>query len=80
VRAAAAAGPTDLDAQLDVADLDLSGGHVEDAFDRLLVLFPKLDADGKNAVRTRLLELFEVVGLTDPMVNAARLRLTNLLY
>lgn len=80
VREAAAASPDGLEAQLDVADLDLSGGHVADAFDRLLVLYPKLDADGKNAVRTRLLDLFEVVGVTDPLVNAARLRLTNLLY
>src|SRR4029453_17742917 len=37
----AAASPPDApDAQPDVADLDLSGGHVEDAFDRLLTLFP----------------------------------------
>ena len=80
IRAAAAANPDGLEQQLDVADLDVSGGHVEDAFDRLLVLFPKLDQDGKNAVRARLLDLFEVVGLTDPAVNAARMRLTNLLY
>jgi putative thioredoxin len=80
IRAAAAANPEGLEQQLDVADLDVSGGHVEDAFDRLLVLFPKLDQDGKNAVRARLLDLFEVVGLTDPAVNAARMRLTNLLY
>ena len=80
IRAAAAANPDGLEQQLDVADLDVSGGHIEDAFDRLLVLFPKLDQDGKNAVRARLLDLFEVVGLTDPAVNAARMRLTNLLY
>ena len=54
IRNAAASAPDDLTAQLDVADLDLSGGHVDDAFDRLLTLFPKLDADGKRAVRERL--------------------------
>ena len=80
IRNAAAAAPDDLTAQLDVADLDLSGGHVDDAFDRLLTLFPKLDADGKRAVRERLVELFEVVGTDDPRVVAARRRLTNLLY
>ncbi|RZU64797.1 putative thioredoxin [Microterricola gilva] len=80
IRSAAAAGPNDLDAQLDVADLDLSGGHVADAFDRLLTLFPTLDADGKNRVRERMLELFEVVGTTDPVVIAARQRLAMLLY
>ncbi len=80
IRAAAAANPDDLDAQLLVADLDVSGGHVDDAFDRLLTLFPKQDQAGKNAVRTRLLELFEVVGTDDPRVVAARRRLTGLLY
>lgn len=80
IRSAGAAGPNDLDAQLDVADLDLSGGHVSDAFDRLLTLFPTLDADGKNRVRERMLELFEVVGTTDPSVIAARQRLAMLLY
>ncbi|RXZ70489.1 tetratricopeptide repeat protein [Agromyces albus] len=80
IRNAAAAAPSDLDAQLDVADLDLSGGHVDDAFDRLLTLFPTLDADGKNRVRERLIELFEVVGTEEPRVIAARRRLTNLLY
>jgi putative thioredoxin len=80
IRSAAAAAPADVDAQLAVADLDISGGHAEDAFLRLLELFPTLDADGKNAVRTRLLEHFEVVGIEDPRVIAARRRLTALLY
>jgi len=80
IRSAAAARPGDLEAQLDVADLDLSGGHIEDAFARLLDLFPSLDADGKRLVRERLIELFEVVGTEDPRVGAARRRLANLLY
>ena len=80
VRSAAAANPTDVDAQLAVADLDVSGGHLDDAFARLLDLFPTLDAPGKNAVRTRLLEFFEIAGADDPRVIAARRRLTGLLY
>lgn len=80
IRSRAAAAPDDLDAQLTVADLDLSGGHVEDAFDRLLTLFPDLDQTGKDTVRTRLLELFQVAGVTDPRVMKARARLTGLLY
>jgi putative thioredoxin len=80
IRAAAAAAPDDLEAQLLVADLDLSGGHIDDAFGRLLDLFPKQDPDGKNTVRTRLLELFEVVGTDDPRVAGARRRLAGLLY
>ena len=80
IRAAAASDPSDVDAQLAVADLDISGGHVDDAFLRLLELFPTLDAAGKNLVRTRLLDHFEVVGTDDPRVVAARRRLTALLY
>jgi putative thioredoxin len=80
IRSAAASAPENVEAQLAVADLDVSGGHLDDAFDRLLSLFPTLDADGKNAVRTRLLEFFEIAGAEDPRVIAARRRLTGLLY
>lgn len=80
IRAAAGAGPDDVDAQLAVADLDVSGGHVEDAFLRLLELFAGASAEDRARVRERLLELFEVVGQSDARVAAARNRLANLLY
>jgi putative thioredoxin len=80
LRAAAAAAPGSVAAQLAVADLDVSGGHLEDAFARLLDLFPSLDGEGREAVRTRLLEYFEIAGADDPRVAAARRRLTLLLY
>jgi putative thioredoxin len=80
IRARASAEPTGLEAQLDVADLDLSGGHVEDAFARLLELFANADEEQRQAIRERLLELFDMVGLSDPRVLAARRQLTSLLY
>ncbi|CAN5157118.1 co-chaperone YbbN [soil metagenome] len=84
IRADGAAKPTDVEAQLLVADLDVSGGQVDDAFDRILALFAAAvaagDAATKDTLRTRLLDLFEVVGLDDPRVTAARRRLTMLLY
>lgn len=80
IRAAAAERPADLDAQIAVADLDISGGHVEDAFDRLLTLFPKSAPEERTRVREHLLELFLIVGNDDPRVGAARRRLTNLLF
>ncbi|UYN84761.1 MAG: tetratricopeptide repeat protein [Microcella sp.] len=80
VRAAAAAEPSSVDAQLAVADLDLSGGHVDDAFARLLRIFAELDAEGKAAVRTRLLDYFEIVGADDERTIAARRALTALLF
>jgi len=79
-RAAAAAEPDSVAAALNVADLDMSGGQFDDAFARLLDLFPRLDAANKNLVRTRILDYFEIVGAEDPRVVVARRRLTGLLY
>lgn len=80
LRKLAADTPGSVAAQLAVADLDVSGGHLEDAFGRLLDLFPSLDGEGREAVRLRLLEYFEIAGPDDPRVAAARRRLTLLLY
>ncbi|EPR76852.1 Thioredoxin domain-containing protein [Leifsonia rubra CMS 76R] len=80
VHSAAAQDLTDVGAQMAVADLDVSGGHLGDAFARLLELYPSADTDGKNAIRTRMLEFFEIAGADDPRVTDARRRLTLLLY
>lgn len=79
-RSAAAAAPTDVSAQFAVADLDISGGHVDDAFGRLLDLFAALPADERAPVRERLLELFGLIGDPDPRVIRARGRLASLLF
>lgn len=79
-RAAAAAAPLDIEAQFCVADLDIAGGHVEDAYDRLLDLFAALAADQRSPVRARLLELFALIGDADARVLRARGRLTSLLF
>jgi len=79
-RAAAAAAPNDPEAQFAVADLDLAGGHVDDAFGRLLDLFAVLPSDERAPVRERLLELFALVGDADPRVLKARGRLASLLF
>lgn len=80
VRSAAAAAPRDVEAQLAVADLDVSGGHVEDALGRLLDLVPTVFGAEREALRVRLVEYFELVGVDDPRVVAARRRLANALY
>ncbi len=79
-RDAAAAAPLDPDAQFAVADLDLAGGHVDDAFGRLLDLFAALPEAERAPVRERLLELFGLVGDTDARVIRARGRLSSLLF
>lgn len=79
VRARAANSLTDVDAQMMVADLDVAGGHIDDAFARLLEAFASASEDDRSRIRERLLDLFEVVG-ADPRVNAARSKLASLLY
>jgi putative thioredoxin len=79
-RKTATENPNDVAAGLVVADLDVSTGQLDEAFARLLDLFSTLDPAGKNLVRTRLLEYFEIAGAEDPRVIVARRRLTGLLY
>ncbi len=79
-RQAAADAPDDIDAQLLIADLDVSGGHVDDAFDRLIQLIKRLPADDREQVRERLIELFTVVGTSDPRVATARRALAAALF
>lgn len=79
-RAAAANAPDDIDAQFLVADLDVSGGHVEDAFGRLIELVGRVSGDDRERVRSRLVELFTVVGIADPRVAQARRALASALF
>ncbi|MFF9278593.1 tetratricopeptide repeat protein [Streptomyces griseosporeus] len=80
VRKEAAEQPADVQAQIAAADLDLVGGHVEDAFGRLIDTVQRTAGDDRDAVRLRLLELFEVVGADDPRVTAARRALARALF
>lgn len=80
VRKEAADQPGDVTAQIAAADLDLVGGHVEDAFGRLIETVKRTTGEDRNAVRMRLLELFEVVGAEDPRVTAARRALARALF
>jgi putative thioredoxin len=79
-RDAAAADRDDIDAQVMVADLDLLGGHVEDAFDRLIDLVRRTDGDDRNRVREHLLGLFAAVGNDDPRVLKGRQKLASALF
>lgn len=79
-REAAAQDPRDVDAQLVVADLDVLGGMVDDAFARLVDLVRRTAGDERERVRVRLVDLFEVVGADDPRVGPARRALASALY
>ncbi|MFJ7625530.1 tetratricopeptide repeat protein [Streptomyces sp. NPDC097595] len=80
VRTEAAEKPADADAQMAAADLDLVGGHVEDAFGRLVETVRRTFGDDRDRVRLRLLDLFEVIGPEDPRVGAARTALARVLF
>lgn len=80
VRAAAAENPRDPAAQIAAADLDLAGGHVADAFGRLVDTVKVTFGEDRDAVRVRLLEMFEVVGPDNPLVTSARTALARVLF
>ena len=79
-RAAAAAAPDDVDAQILVADLDLLGGHVDDAFRRLVELVRRTADADRTRVREHLVSLFAAVGNDDPRVLRGRQDLASALF
>jgi putative thioredoxin len=79
-RQAAADNPDDVDAQTLVADLDLAGGHVDDAFSRLIDLVRRTAGDERDRARTHLLGLFAAVGNDDPRVLKGRQNLASALF
>ena len=80
VREAAAAAPDDVDAQLAVADIDMIGGQIQDAFDRLLDYVAAGHKVQIEPVRVRLLEYFAIPEADDARLKAARRRLAMLMY
>jgi putative thioredoxin len=79
-RASAAERPEDVGAQLLAADLDVLGGHVEDAFGRLVDLVRATSGADRDRVRAHLLDLFAVVGNADERVRRGRTALMNALF
>jgi putative thioredoxin len=79
-REAAAQRPDDVEAQTMVADLDLLGGHVEDAFARLIDLVRRTSEAERDAARSHLIGLFGAVGNDDARVQRARRDLASALF
>ena len=63
-----------------MADLDLLGGHVDDAFDRLVELVRRTSGADRDAAREHLIALFGAVGNDDPRVLRGRQRLASALF
>jgi putative thioredoxin len=79
-RAAADAAPDDVAAQTTVADLDLLTGNADAAFTRLLELVRRSAGADRDAARTHLVGLFDLVGNQDERVPKARTALANALF
>ncbi|HET6242402.1 MAG TPA: tetratricopeptide repeat protein, partial [Arthrobacter sp.] len=80
LRGLAADEPDNLNAQLSVADLDIAGGHIEDALGRIVAFIGRNFGPEREAARVRLLELFDVVGTGDERVAKARQGLARVLF
>ena len=79
-RREAAAHPDDVDAQIQVADIEMAQGHAEEAFDRLLGVIRRTSGEDKNKARLHLVGLFEIFPPRDPAVTTARSSLSSLLF
>ena len=76
----AAASPSDVDAQLRVADIELASGRTDEAFDRLLGVIRRTAGDERNKARVHLLSFFDIFPPDDPQVKRARGQLSALLF
>ncbi len=80
LRAAVAADPDDFDAQLALANGLYASGDRDGAAELLLAIVAKDRAWNDGAARTRLLQIFEAIGLEDPWVAATRRKLSTVLF
>lgn len=80
VRKDAAERPGDPEAQAKAADLELTEGRVEEAFDRLIGTVRRLRGDERDTARKHLVALFDVLPPDDPRVASARRRLASALF
>ena len=80
LRADADAAPGDMDAQIAFAEAAYAAGARDDAADRLLAMIAADREWNDGAARTKLLQIFEAIGLEDEWVVATRRRLSKILF
>ena len=76
----AQAAPDDMDKQLAYAEAAFAAGKRDEAADTLLAMVEKDREWSEGAARTKLLQIFEAVGLEDEWVVATRRRLSKILF
>jgi putative thioredoxin len=80
VLAAAQSAPDDVAAQTAAADVEVLSERIEEAIARLVGLVRRTSGDERDAARTHLVGLFEVLDPEDPRVAAGRRALANALF
>ncbi len=76
----AAEHPADVAAQIKVADIELAGGRIEEAFDRLLGVVRRTSGDEREQARKHLVSLFDLLPPNEPQVKKTRSALVALLF
>ena len=70
----------DVEAQLAAADVEVAYGRPDAAFTRLIAAVQATAGDERERLRERLLDLFQAVGASDPLVSQARKALASVLF
>jgi putative thioredoxin len=80
IRARAAENPADMDARYELAGAQMAANERDGAAETLLAMIAEDKEWNDAAARTRLLKLFEAVGLEDPWVSGQRRKLSAILF
>lgn len=80
VRSLAASEPNNLKAQIEAADLEVIGGDLEAAFNRLLNCLRNLNGEDRTLAKDHLIGLFQLVDPADPRLKVARTALASALF
>lgn len=80
LRAQAAENPADFEGRLAFAEAAFAAGERDAAADELLALIAADREWNEGAARSKLVQMFEAVGIEDPWVVATRRRLSRLLF
>ena len=80
VQATAAAEPENVEAQIRNADFEMTSGHFEGAFARLIDLIRVSSGAERQRAREHLVALFDLIDPSDPLLAKTRTSLANALF
>ncbi|AZQ77095.1 tetratricopeptide repeat protein [Flaviflexus ciconiae] len=70
---------TDVDLHLQASDIEVAASRPESAFGRLLAVIRATSGDDREKARERIVALFNIVGIHDPLVTEVRKQLASAL-